>query len=113
MKDQRSYARYNIFVEDTGGLKCSHKGVSIDVSDISYNGIGLCLNERFSIGDKIDLEIRVPKDDIPMFVTAEVAWVARDTDIENVFRTGLCLSTISLSDKDRLLKYLNSCFPVI
>jgi hypothetical protein len=113
MREQRSYVRYNIFMEDVDGLSCSHKGAAIDISDISYNGIGLCLSERLSIGDNIDLEIYVPKDDIPMFVTAEVAWVARDTDMENVFRTGLYLSKISSCDKERLLKYLNSCFSFI
>jgi hypothetical protein len=113
MKEQRSYVRYNIFVEDTNSLSCSYKGRSIDISDISYTGIGLCLNERLSVGDKVDLEINVPMDDIPMFVTAEVAWVAKDVDMENVYRTGLSLSKISSSDKSRLLRYLNRCFPVV
>lgn len=113
MKEQRSYVRYNIFTEDTDTLGCSYKGRSIDISDISYTGIGLCLNERLSIGDRVDLEIIIPMDDIPMFVTAEVAWVAKDVDMEDVYRAGLSLSKISSSDKSRLLRYLNRCFPTI
>lgn len=107
MKEQRNYVRYNVLLEESVGLECVHDSEKVCVSDISYTGAGLSLKKRVSLGQTIKLEISVPGDDIPMFVTAVVAWVSKQADQDGLYRTGVRLFRVSSSDKQRLLAYLN------
>ncbi len=108
MREQRDYIRYNIFVENKDCLTCNLRNASVNISDLSCTGLGICVNERLSIGDKLELELNVPKDDIPMFVVGEVVWVAKDTDMPGIYRAGVRLAKISPCDKQRLNNYIIS-----
>ena len=59
-------------------------------------------------GEKIELEVKIPNDDIPMFVGGEVAWVSRQKGKEGYYRVGVRLSNINRLDKDRLVKFIHS-----
>lgn len=110
MKDKRDYIRYNVFLETEDRIMCTWRSATIDINDISCSGLGISVKERLTPGDDLELELSVPKDDIPMFIMGEVAWSAKDVDVPELYRAGIRITRISSSDKERLLKYILSNF---
>ncbi|MFC1480389.1 PilZ domain-containing protein [Candidatus Omnitrophota bacterium] len=108
--NNRGYMRYNVYMNPISCSKCDRQDVSVDISDISCSGIGISTNERLIKGENIELEITIPEDGIPMFITGEVAWVTKDPDADNVYNAGVRLTNINLCDKDRLIKYIDLSF---
>lgn len=110
MENKRGYNRYNITLEPLSCSRSEKDDVKIDINDLSFSGMGISTSETLSKGDKIELELTIPGDDIPMFIEGEVAWVNRKPDEDNVCQAGIRLSKINCHDKDRLARYLNSNF---
>ncbi len=112
MKNKRSHVRYKIFMSPLRCSRCDSKDIKVDVSDISCGGMRISTNEKLSAGKKIELELNIPGDDIPMFVGGEVAWVARDKDDEGSYNAGIKFTRINYCDTERLAKYIQSSFGV-
>jgi Tfp pilus assembly protein PilZ len=110
-EDKRDYTRFNASVTPICCEKGECQNISIMVKDVSGSGIGILTNERLSCGDKIKLELRIPQDDIPLFVTGEVAWVLRHKNVENVYNAGVKWVKMNRVDKSRLINYLSDSFP--
>ncbi|MFH1878986.1 MAG: PilZ domain-containing protein [Candidatus Omnitrophota bacterium] len=108
MNNKREYLRYNIFLEDMECFDSGNKNKKLDISDISCSGLGIISNDKLVKGEKIELEVKIPNDDIPMFVGGEVAWVSRQKGKEGYYRVGVRLSNINRLDKDRLVKFIHS-----
>lgn len=107
MGDKRTSKRFPIFSEI---LSCSITDlgcVKVDVADASSGGLGVIVAQRLAKSDVVQLEIKVPGDDIPMFVRGEVAWVEKH-DKDGRFKAGIALTKIERSDKVRLVKFLDS-----
>lgn len=109
-QEKRDYMRYNVFEQTLDCARCDSKNINVDISDISCSGIGINTNERLGKGDVVELEIRIPDDDIPMFVVGEVSWVKDHPTLERTYCAGLKLSKISHSDKKRLISFIDSSF---
>lgn len=111
-EDKRDYARFNASITPLScakGEECQN--ISVMIKDVSGSGVGILTNERLSCGDKVNLELRIPKDDIPLFVTGEVAWVVRHENVDNVYNAGVRWVKLNRIDKNRLIHYLNDSFP--
>jgi c-di-GMP-binding flagellar brake protein YcgR len=107
MGEKRTSKRFPIFSEM---LSCSitEQGcVRVDVVDMSSGGIGITVGQRLAKSDVLQLEIKVPGDDIPMFVRGEVAWVEKDENNDR-YKAGIVLTKIERSDKVRLVKFLDN-----
>ena len=89
---------------------CTWRSATIDINDISCSGLGISVKERLTPGNNLELELNVPKDDIPMFIVGEVVWSAKDVDVPDLYRAGIRITRISSSDKERFLKYILSNF---
>ncbi|MGD2278850.1 MAG: PilZ domain-containing protein [Candidatus Omnitrophota bacterium] len=108
VKEKRDYTRFSIFMAPVCCERADCENVSVSVNDISGSGLGIVTNEKLTKGDKVDLELNIPEDDIPIFVTGEVSWVVRDESVGSTYRAGVRLVKLSRPDKDRLMRYLGS-----
>ena len=106
-QDKRGYARYNVFMSPFYCSKCDSEDINVDINDVSCSGIGISINEKISRGDKIELKLIIPEDDIPMFISGEITWVTRHPDMDDYFNAGVRLININHCDRERLIKYIN------
>ena len=77
------------------------------VRDFSREGLGVFFPKRVERGEHVDLTVKVPGDNIPIFATAEVTW----TDLsEEPQGTGAGLRFVSIKPLDlaRLLDFVYS-----
>ena len=106
MGDKRTSKRFVIFSEIVSCSISEQGRVKVNVTDVSSGGIGITVDQRMAKGDVLQLELKVPGDDIPMFVRGEVAWVEKDAKIGR-YKAGIVLTRIERSDKVRLVKFLH------
>ncbi|MFC1480390.1 PilZ domain-containing protein [Candidatus Omnitrophota bacterium] len=109
-KDKREHIRYKIVLVPLRCSKAGHEDVNIDITDISYGGLGIVTDEKLDKTDSIDLEISLPGDNVPMFVTGEVVWISQDPDTDDAYKAGVKLTRISHADRKRLVRHLGSSF---
>lgn len=110
MDDKRVNIRYNVYMNPISCSKADCTRTKVEISDISSEGLGITTDRRFTRGDRIELEMLVPGDDIPMFVKGEIAWIVKDKSSVEKYRAGVRINNIHKSDKNRIIKYLHSHF---
>ncbi len=77
------------------------------VLDFSREGIGVFLPNSISQGEHVDLTLKVPGDNVPIFATGEVAWARAAADRAGT-GAGLRLLSINPLDLARLLDFVYS-----
>lgn len=79
----------------------------VQVRDFSREGLGVFFPKPVRRGEHVDLTMKVPGDNIPIFATAEVAWASDPSESK---RTGAGLRFVSINPLDlaRLLDYVYS-----
>ncbi|NQT33399.1 MAG: PilZ domain-containing protein [Candidatus Omnitrophica bacterium] len=105
-EDRRCHKRYKAFVHPPRSRDLS--GGKVDIQDISFEGLHIAIDKELGKGETVDLEIFIPQDDIPMFISGVVAWSKQDAAIAARFNAGLKLLKINKCDKDRLRTYIHT-----
>ena len=77
------------------------------VRDFSREGLGVVLPKSVKRDEHVDLTLRVPGDNVPIFATAEVAW-AEPTKDRTGIGAGLRFVSIKPLDLARLLDFVYS-----
>ncbi len=80
---------------------------SVQIRDFSREGLGVFFPKPVRRGEHVDLTMKVPGDNIPIFATAEVAW-AEDSESSEQAGAGLRFVSIKPLDLARLLDYVYS-----
>ncbi|MGB3242634.1 MAG: PilZ domain-containing protein [Candidatus Omnitrophota bacterium] len=109
-EDKRDYRRCNALLTPVSCEKSECQTISIMIKDVSGSGMGILTSEKLCCGDQVNLELRIPKDDIPLFVIGEVAWTVKHKKMENVYSTGVKWVNLNCIDKNRLINHLNNSF---
>lgn len=107
MGEKRTSKRFPMFSEMLSCSLTENGSVKVSVLDLSSGGMRITSDQRLAKGDVVHLEVKVPGDDIPMFVNGEVAWVEKDGKKE-LYRAGIVLTKIERSDRARLIKFLQN-----
>lgn len=106
MEERRRFMRFEIPL----GIKYRIPEKSIDAlsqgKDFSRNGIGLYLDKMIPKGTTVELEINIPGEAAPIFVTGKVAWIKEAVQRGGEIGAGLELINISSFDKSRILEYV-------
>ncbi len=77
------------------------------IRDFSREGVGGRFSQTVTPGEYVDLTLRVPGDNVPIFATAEVAWAQVEQGTSKV-EAGLKLKSIKPLDLARLLDFVYS-----
>jgi len=80
------------------------------VIDISENGVGIILPQRFDIGEQIKIQLRPSlsndKED-KISILANVIWIGNENE-KGMFTCGLEIADISQEDLENLKNHINS-----
>ena len=77
------------------------------VKDFSREGLGVLFPRRVERGEHVDLTVKVPGDNVPIFATAEVTWADPSAKQEEM-GAGLRFVHIKPLDLARLLDFVYS-----
>ena len=80
---------------------------SARVKDFSREGLGVLFPKTVERGEHVDLTVKVPGDNVPIFATAEVTWTEL-TEEKKGFGAGLRFVSIKPLDLARLLDFVYS-----
>ncbi len=106
MKDKRKFMRFGVSLDMK--YRTPHKAIEglAQGRDISREGIGCYIGEKLPVGMKVQLEINIPGEIIPIFAQGEVVWFKKSDAAKGVnFNSGVKIIKMDSSDKNRLLIY--------
>jgi len=77
--------------------------------DISEGGALFIVYERLMRGTKLDMQLEVPFDSMPIFAKGEVAWIKKiGEENSKTFEVGVVFKGLSQSDQKRLKMYIEN-----
>ena len=77
--------------------------------DISEGGARFIVYERLMKGTKLNVQLEVPFDSMPLFATGEVAWIKKiGEENSKTFEVGVIFKGISQIDQKRLKMYIEN-----
>ena len=105
MRERRRFMRFEAILEVIYSLlgKPASKAKSY-LKDLSKEGLRLIGNNPLQRGSLVELEMKIPGDNIPIFAFGEVAW-ARETE-NSKYDAGIKFTKIKNNDRLRLLDYV-------
>ena len=108
IKERRKFMRFTTDLDAEFWAKgpSMSKGQA-QVRDFSREGVGILLSDPIRQGEHVDLTLKVPGDNVPIFATGEVAWAEATSDPARV-GAGLRLLSIKPLDLARLLDFVYS-----
>ena len=106
-KERRKFMRIEADLEAQYRAKGPTMGSgSARVRDFSREGLGVFFPKPVEQGEHVDLTVKVPGDNVPIFATAEVTW----TELTEKQETGAGLRFVNIKPLDlaRLLDFVYS-----
>lgn len=77
--------------------------------DISEGGVSFIVYERLTKGTRLEMQIQVPFDSMPVFAKGEVVWIKKIVrEPGAAFEVGISFSEVDPKDKKRLKMYLDN-----
>jgi len=78
-------------------------------TDISERGVSFISYERLSKGTKLDMQIQVPFDSMPIFAKGKIVWVRNlGEEHKKTFEVGLEFTEVDTRDQKRLKTYIDN-----
>lgn len=109
-KERRKYLRIGADLRAEFWAKGpSMIGGQAQVKDFSREGLGVQFSKPVGRGEHVDLTMKVPGDNVPIFATAEVTWAKEEADRADTW-AGLRFLSIKPLDLARLLDFVYSCW---
>lgn len=106
-KERRKYMRITADMEAEYWAKGpSMQSGQVRVRDFSRQGVGVLFPKPVERGEHVDLTMKVPGDNIPIFATAEVTWSGSREGVGQ--GAGLRFLSIKPLDLARLLDFVYS-----
>ncbi|MDO8602694.1 MAG: PilZ domain-containing protein [Candidatus Omnitrophota bacterium] len=77
--------------------------------DISEGGARFIVYERLMKGTRLDIQLEVPFDSLPIFAKGEVAWIKKAGDEDSkAFEIGVVFTNVDSKEQKRLKMYIES-----
>ena len=108
-KERRKFMRIDAELEAEYWAKGpSMTSGQAEVRDFSREGLGVLFPGPVERGEHVDLTMKVPGDNVPIFATAQVAWSEEPTPDRPKVIAGLQFVSIKPLDLARLLDFIYS-----
>lgn len=104
MGEKRKFMRFNVLMD-----AICKKGESLrklKINNFSREGVGVLSHEALSEGDYVQIELKIPGDNMPVLVNGEVAWSMIPGVDNRQYRSGIRFKEINNSDRSRILGYI-------
>jgi Tfp pilus assembly protein PilZ len=86
------------------------KAYLLETKDMTQKGFFLKTNKPLPLGTKLQLELKIPQGQAPIRAGAEVAWIARPSQIGYYPGMGVCITKITRGDGKRVRDFLRNKF---
>lgn len=107
-KERRKYMRITADLEAEYWAKGpTMQSGQVRVRDFSRQGLGVLLPRPVERGEHVDLTMKVPGDNVPIFATTEVTW-SHSSEGTGLIGAGLRFLSIKPLDLARLLDFVYS-----
>jgi len=105
MTERRKFMRFNalidVFYHALGNPAAKYRSC---MRDLSKEGMRISSEKKLDEGSELELELKIPGDNIPIFANAEVAWSERFD--ENRYESGVRITKIERFDRAKLMDYV-------
>ena len=109
-EERRKDTRYGIFIRPLQCREADCISAEVTINDISTSGVGITTAGRVVKEQKVELELVIPGDDVPLFLAGEVAWVNSDSNGRDIFHAGINTKKLSKCDRGRIVSYIKEQF---
>ena len=105
MTERRKFMRFNAILDVIYNSlgRAAQKNKS-HLKDLSKEGLKLSGDDVLQRGSRVELEMKIPGDNIPVFAFGEVAWSEKAGS--SGFESGIRFTEIKKYDRARLLDYV-------
>lgn len=77
--------------------------------DISEGGVSFVVYERLAKGTRLDMQVQVPFDSMPIFTKGTVVWIKKiGEEHTKTFEVGVEFTEVDVRDQKRLKMYINN-----
>jgi hypothetical protein len=113
--EKRQNKRYGVSFRPLSCSEMDCVSSEVTINDISTGGIGITTRGRLVKDQKVELEINLPDDDIPVFFVGEVAWVKKngfgnDDPGRETIQSGIKILKMSKCDRERIILYIRDSY---
>ncbi len=104
MVEKRKFLRFDLSLSAI----CQKDGIfkELEVTNFCKEGVGIISDELFDKGEHIKVELIIPEDTVPVCFDGDIAWTRKMEGELGIYKSGLRLSSMSNSDKGRMLEYV-------
>jgi c-di-GMP-binding flagellar brake protein YcgR len=108
MQEQRRFVRLapSLVVVTCNVIGQEGEGDSQTANDISQGGVRFLVGERLSNGARLELELKLPEEAVPIQAQAEVVWCARFRD-DGHYEVGCRFIQIDPLDRGKIIRYIH------
>lgn len=104
MGEKRKFMRFNVLMDAI--CKKGESPKKLKINNFSREGVGVLSHESLSEGEKVQIELSIPGDNMPVFMDGEVAWSMSPGVDNRQYRSGIRFKDIKNSDRSRILGYI-------
>ncbi len=104
MGEKRKFMRFNVII-DAFFNKAGEKK-DLQIKNFSKEGVGVVSRHPLGSGEKIEVEMNIPGDNVPVMMRGEVAWVSPPAQDGCHYHGGIKLKDIGNESKAKLLEYI-------
>ena len=104
MSEKRKYMRFNVFMDAV-----CRRGALVDklkVSNFSREGMGILSRKPFKQGEHVDIELKIPGDDLPVLLQGEIAWAKDPVTDNSQYKSGIRFKDLNNGDRSRILEFI-------
>lgn len=104
MSEKRRFLQFDVLMD----AFCHKAGKKQDlkIKNLSKEGVGIVSDYPLGAGEKIDIEMSIPGDNMPMVLHGEVAWASVPKQDNCHYQGGIRFRNMGNTDKARLLEYV-------
>jgi hypothetical protein len=104
MGEKRRFLRFDVLMEAFWNKAGQKK--ELKIHNLSKAGAGVVSNYPLGVGDKLDVEMSIPGDNLPVVLQGEIAWARSPKQDSCNYEAGIKFGNVGNEDKARLLEYV-------
>lgn len=105
MSEKRNFMRFGVLFDAM--FRGSTTGAA-KVNNFSKQGLGLITDGEVQQGEKLEIEMNIPGDNVPVICQGEIAWTKRLASEQNKNKCGVKIENMEGKDRGRVLEYIYS-----
>ena len=104
MGEKRRFLRFDVIMD--AFFRGAGQEKDLKICNLSKEGVGVISSHPLGVGEKIDVEMSIPGDNVPVVLQGEIAWASAPAQDNCHYQGGIKFGNVGNDDKTRLLEYI-------